>query len=146
VRGVPILCLISVLLAMAQISQGHIMVTGWPHSWYSFNIGNTKRADALKWLEQQPGQQLVIVRYSPKHSVHDEWVYNPGDLDGAKVIWARDMDEGHNQELIRYFQNHHVWLVEPDDRLHSKLQIVPYRGSGPILQPGTGQPNSSLLN
>jgi hypothetical protein len=143
-RAVPILCLISIFLAMAQISQGHIMVTGWPHSWYSLNIGNTKRVEVLNWLEQQPGQQLIIVRYSPKHSVHDEWVYNLSDIDGAKVIWARDMDEEHNQELIRYFRNRHIWIVEPDDRLHSKLQIIPYPDSSPIPLPATGQPNPSL--
>jgi hypothetical protein len=144
-RAVPIICLFSVLLGMAQISQGHIMTTDWPHSWFSMNIGNTKRVEVLKWLEGQPGQQLVIVRYSPGHSVHDEWVYNPSDIDGAKVIWARDIDAEHNQELVRYFQNRQVWLLDPDDRLHAKLQILPYPTSPPIVRPVTAHPNSSSM-
>jgi hypothetical protein len=144
-RAVPIICLISILVGMAQISHGYFMVTEWPHSWYSFKIGNTKRVEVLKWLEQQPGQQLVIVRYSPNHSPHEEWVYNPSDIDGAKVIWARDMDFNHNQELIHYFQNHTVWLVKPDDRRYKQLQILPYPDSLTKLQPVTGQPVSSTM-
>jgi hypothetical protein len=144
-RAVPFICLLSLLLGMAQLSLGYLMVTDWPHSWYSKMIGNMERADILHWLEQQPGQQLVIVRYSPKHSVHDEWVYNPSDIDGAKVIWARDMDPDHNQELIRYFQNRTVWLVEPDKRRSRKVQIQPYPASLTMLRPVTVEPGSSTM-
>jgi len=30
------------------------------------------------------------------------------------VIWAREMDIGNNMELIRYYKDRQVWLVEPD--------------------------------
>jgi len=29
-------------------------------------------------------------------------------------VWARDMGEAGNAELIRYFPQRHVWLAEPD--------------------------------
>jgi hypothetical protein len=145
VRAVALICLISLSFGLAQLSLGYDMVTDWPHSWYSKMIGNTERAEIVKWLEQQQGQQLVIVRYSPKHSVHDEWVYNSSDIDGAKVIWARDMDRDHNQELIRYFQNRTVWLVEPDKRSNRKVQVVPYPDSYTMLRPAAVEADTSTM-
>ena len=54
-------------------------------------------------LDQQPGKQLVIVRYWGNHYPFDEWVYNQADIDGSKVIWAREMGSAGNSELIRYY-------------------------------------------
>jgi len=39
------------------------------------------------------------------------------------VIWANDLGEQLNQELIQYYKNRQVWLVEPDK---SPAQIMPY--------------------
>ena len=61
-----------------------------------------------------PGQQLVIVRYSPQHSPLDEWVYNVPDIDHSKIIWAREMDAASNKELLDYYKDRTVWLVQPD--------------------------------
>jgi hypothetical protein len=44
----------------------------------------------------------------------DEWVYNAPDIDNSKIIWAREMDESKNLELIRYYKDRKVWLVQPD--------------------------------
>jgi hypothetical protein len=65
-------------------------------------------------LDRLPGQQLVIVRYSPQHSSLDEWVYNDPDIDHSKIIWARDMDTASNKELLDYCKDRTVWLVQPD--------------------------------
>jgi hypothetical protein len=61
-----------------------------------------------------PGKQLVIVRYSPDHNSLDEWVYNAADIDGAKVIWAREMNAANDFELIDHYKDRKVWLVQPD--------------------------------
>jgi hypothetical protein len=53
------------------------------------------------------------VRYGPEHVVDDEYVYNPADIDGAKVVWARDMGQAGNDELTHYFSNRQIWLLQP---------------------------------
>lgn len=61
-----------------------------------------------------PGQHLVFVRYSSDHVPDLEWVYNLADIDHSKVVWARDMGAQHNAELVQYFKDRQVWVVEPD--------------------------------
>lgn len=75
------------------------------------------------WLNHQPGEQLVIVRYWGNHDPFDEWVYNAADIDRSRVIWARDAGSAGNQELIRYYRDRSVWLVEPDA---IPARITPY--------------------
>jgi hypothetical protein len=86
----------------------------WNESWFGPGHFGTERAQIEARLSQLSGGQLAIVRYSPGHNPGDEWVYNRADIDGSKVVWARDADAADNLELIRYYQNRRVWLVEPD--------------------------------
>jgi hypothetical protein len=86
------------------------------HTWYSMDFHNLDRAQILKELQNEPGKHLVFVRYRPDHEVLEEWVYNGADIDGSKVVWARDMGVEKNQELIKYFQDRRVWLLQPDNR------------------------------
>jgi hypothetical protein len=70
----------------------------------------------------------VIVRYSPGHNVFNEWVYNAADIDGSHVIWARGMDAANDLELIHYYKDRNVWLVQPDQQ---PAEISPYTLPGP---------------
>jgi hypothetical protein len=65
-------------------------------------------------LESQPGNQLVLVRYSADHDALEQWVYNTANIDNSKVVWAWDMSRPENLELMRYYKDRKVWLVEPD--------------------------------
>ena len=73
-----------------------------------------KRATILKQLEAAGGEHLVLVRYSLLHDQGEEWVYNSADIDRSRVVWAREMDAGSNEKLLRYFAARRVWLLEPD--------------------------------
>jgi len=72
------------------------------------------RSRILTQLKETGDRHLVIVRYSPTHSVHEEWVYNEADIDGADVVWAREMDKARTRELIAYFSDRKVSLLETD--------------------------------
>jgi len=74
---------------------------------------NDTRASIVKLLDKAPGKQLVIVHYSPGHFPYDEWVFNGADINGEKIVWARDMGPK-NQELIKYFHDRHVWWINAD--------------------------------
>jgi hypothetical protein len=66
-------------------------------------------------LGKLTGQHLVLVRYEPSHDAGYEWVYNSADIDNSKVIWAREMNESDNLEIIRYYKDRRIWLVQPDE-------------------------------
>lgn len=87
-----------------------------------------QRARILAELEALPQRQLVIVRYRPEHDAFQEWVYNDADIDGAKVVWARDISPEQNEELIRYYKDRRVWVVEADER-PAKLEAYPVNSS-----------------
>lgn len=85
--------------------------------------GGPERAHILGQLNSLPGDQLVIVHYSPDHDCQMEWVYNGADIDDSKVVWARDMGAAKNQELIDYYKERRMWLVEPDEK---PVRVTPY--------------------
>jgi hypothetical protein len=101
----------------------HIRLAEWPPSewvieWYGPGLFGAERAAMQSSLEKLPGKQLVIVRYTSSHNPLEEWVYNSADIDGSKVIWARELDSSNNDDnndkLIRYYKDRRVWLVQPD--------------------------------
>jgi hypothetical protein len=89
-------------------------VPHWAGTWYGPDHYGTERAQIETSLAQQPGGQLILVRYAADHNPLAEWVYNSAEIDSAKVIWAREMDTANNQEIIRYYHDRKVWLAQPD--------------------------------
>lgn len=82
-----------------------------------------QRARILDRLAEDGDRHLVLVRYSPDHSAHSEWVYNDADIEDAAVVWAREMGTEQNQELIEYFRERRVWLLVADAETP---QLSPY--------------------
>ena len=116
VRAIPVTCsLLAVLCLFAPrlcvaLPHEYAVVQGW----YGARPLGIARTKVQTELENQLGTQLAIVRYSAKHDSLVEWVYNAADIDKSKVVWAREMDPASNLELIRYYKDRKVWLVEPD--------------------------------
>ncbi|MBV9762176.1 MAG: hypothetical protein JO340_16560 [Acidobacteriaceae bacterium] len=84
-------------------------------SWDAINhLDSGERESIERQLAQTPGPKLIFVSYWPNHLFQHEWVYNSADIDASQVVWARDLGALRNQDLIRYYPNRGVWLVEPD--------------------------------
>jgi hypothetical protein len=72
------------------------------------------RAKMVKQLEATTGKHLVIVHYAPEHFADHEWVYNGADIDGSKIVWAREIPQMDMTPLLEYFRDRKVWVVEAD--------------------------------
>lgn len=92
--------------------------------WMLTVVGNTQKIHNSNWgvarqsiesqLLETDGDDLVFVRYDDDHNIHHEWVYNAADIDAAPVVWAREMDDQRRGDLIQYFSDRNIWLLEAD--------------------------------
>jgi hypothetical protein len=126
VRATP-LVLFAMLVLRLLAAPAHARIEPPPP------VGNLDRARILHSLERTPGKHLVIARYGRNHHIGTEWVYNAADIDGSKVVWARDMGESKNRELLEYFADRKIWLLEPDV---APPELMPYVSA---LSAGTSQ-------
>ncbi len=92
---------------------------------YPFDSGwhSSSRTVVEQRFATLPGEHLVLVRYSARHNVHDEFVYNRADIDHAKIVWAREISGQDLNPLLAYFRNRDVWVLEPDE---NPFRLYPY--------------------
>jgi hypothetical protein len=148
-RALPEAALLLVFLAVAQFTFWYSLHAfadtseaaraALPYETWDYidHDAPTRRALVDAALAKIPGKLLVFVRYSPRHIFQDEWIYNRADIDGSRVVWARDLGPEENQQLRRYYADRTVLLLQPDER---PAQLSRY----PAEQDAqTGQNNSS---
>jgi hypothetical protein len=74
-----------------------------------------KRVAVNEQLAEIPGKVLVFVKYSERHIYQDEWVWNGADIDGQRVVFARDLGRDEDANLIQYYGGKRkVLVLEPD--------------------------------
>jgi hypothetical protein len=111
IRCLPQACVVMLLVIVCSRMPAEATAhAGW--RWPA--PGGVRRARVLQHLDSSPGKHVVLVRYGVMHDPGDEWVYNGADIDGSKVVWARELDSGSNTKLLDYFGNRQAWLLEPD--------------------------------
>ncbi len=100
------------------------------------------RPGVNRQIEALPGKLLVFVRYYPEHKFQEEWVYNRADIDGSRVVWARDLGPKEDEKLRAYYSDRSVWLLEPDFR---PPRLTPYAPTpsepSPVPAPGATPKN-----
>jgi hypothetical protein len=106
---------IPVLVAVALVSRMATAVASSPKQRRWFR-SNPERGEMMSRLGELPGKHVVVVAYAPAHDADNEWVYNSADIDGAKVVWARDMGFEKNRALRRYFADRAFWTITVDDK------------------------------
>ena len=122
VRAIVVMCVVMVPVEIHTLAAAPAA-----GSWAA--IG-TEREAMEKQLESIPGAHLILVRYGANHDPLLDWVYNGADIDGQQVIWARDMGAEKNDELLRYYGERKVWMLDADDappqlKPHNKREIAP---------------------
>jgi hypothetical protein len=100
----PVVCVISLALRVEA------RINDWSEDSHSpdrdalpMQDWSLRRVDLEHWLERQPSPQLVFVRYSQRHNVNFEWVYNRADLVHSHLIWARYLGPEHDKLLQQQF-------------------------------------------
>lgn len=84
-------------------------------TWDSINHDNSRRrVDTYQQLAAIPGKLLVFVHYSPNHVYQNEWVWNSADIDSSRIVYARDLGPAEDENLIRYYPDRKVFILEPD--------------------------------
>lgn len=89
---------------LSMLSQARELRRSPPSEW--------RRAAILRDLVADPVGDLVIVRYGPNHVMNYEWVYNRADVDSSPVVWAHDLGAARNRELIAFYPDRKVSLLE----------------------------------
>jgi hypothetical protein len=128
---VPMIPLLGCALIVLRVTAvpAHVQIEpAWPR-------GNLDRIALVRELSRMPGMQLVVVSYSSHHNVHLEWVWNQADIDSSKIVWARDMGEAGNRDLLNYFKDRQVWRMNGDD---SPPGLQPYQPPPEALDESLG--------
>ena len=86
------------------------------------------RAQIVRQLSREGGKHLIVVRYEADHDVHADWVANSANIDASPIVWAREMGGGQEKELLDYFNDRTVWLLDADELPH---RLVPYADAPP---------------
>jgi hypothetical protein len=121
VRAVSVIYIGAVVLRVA-LAVAHI------HPEPEWQHGDMERESIVHQLKVLPGRHVVVVSYSPDFDLDREWVYNLADIDGSKIVWARDMGPEKNQELLAYYHGRQFWMVHAGS---SPVRMEPYPESPP---------------
>ena len=90
------------------------------------------RQQVIKTLDAIPGGHVVLLRYSPAHCVHREWVYNLADIGRQRIIWAHEMGPVWDRAFVEHYRDRQVWVLDPDQ---SPVRLMRYADAPPPMFP-----------
>jgi hypothetical protein len=122
-----LLAVVCVLMLFARIGGAASFPPQETFFWDSWPVA-LRREAIVEQLQRSPGNDLVLVHYTPAHDPHREWVYNAADIENAPIIWAREISPAADAELVaRYGHGRRLWRLAAD-------------ATPPALQPYMGAP------
>jgi hypothetical protein len=84
-------------------------------SWCCRVEGNLNKVRVSRELMARPGSHLVFVRAKTDWRNFLQWIYNDADIDRSRIVWARDLGEARNAELVDYYKGtREVWMLDPN--------------------------------
>lgn len=90
-----------------------------------------ERASIVSRLQNEPGEQLVLVHYGIHHDLYEELVFNRADIDGSKIVWARSLGPERDSRLLRHYSGRQAWLLEEDGEVKLKRYVACTEGTMP---------------
>ena len=108
--GGLVISVFATLLTAIGLHAYYAHFVDWPSVW------SERRAEVVARLEKLPGKHLVLVRSPPEDDKgrNDEWVYNGADIDGSKIVWARELQPAQNARLFKYFSDREFYFLKAD--------------------------------
>ena len=124
-RGGAVLIGILMAMAVTTAERASKKWLGGPR------YGGHVRAKLVKRLQESPGPDLVLVNAPNFESVHQELVYNAADIDASEIVWARDMTDEENAEIMGYYPGRTVWRLRVDSVLSERFEFETVRPGDP---------------
>jgi len=108
-------------LALVLILRIGAQAAGLPYtqalnfqSWCCRVEGNSNKARITVELAKIPGRHLVFVKAKTDPYNLFQWIYNDADIDGERIVWARDLGVDEDRILSGYYAGRSVWIVDPN--------------------------------
>jgi hypothetical protein len=74
-----------------------------------------------EYRELQTGRHIIFVIYGPNtqliNGFNNEYVYNPADLDGSRIIWVRWFGPEADRPVAEHFSGRSVWILDVGKQL-----------------------------
>jgi hypothetical protein len=134
---VYIVKLLPVTMALVLTLRIGAQAAGLPYTqklnfqtWCCRAPGNSNKSRIAAELASIPGNHLVFVRAKTDEYNLLQWIYNDADIDGSRIVWARDLGPEKNAELVRYFSGRQAWMVDPNVEPATCVRIPRPDGTG----------------
>lgn len=129
---------IAVTALTARVAWNGSLLSQFPPYWDSWVGGVFTKKAVVDGLRGMGGEHLVVVHYQLAHNPHAEWVYNDGDIEHERIIWAREMNPASDAALIEHYgRGRSVWLLYADE---TPPRLEPYSRAMPEMKSAATRP------
>jgi hypothetical protein len=96
------------------------------------------KTNLMRYLEEQPGLDLVVVSYAPETNIQVEYVYNGANPDTQSIVWARGHDTADLTPLFKHFKDRTLWSLTVLPK--GEPSLVPFKWEPKPAQPAKAEP------